>query len=102
MTLPAGPPPGALGLGRVGTVECFDPERGLGVVREEASGASFPFHCTEIADGSRQVAARTRVVFQLGARARGRIEARALVPVGPPPASAGPLPAAESGAGGVR
>jgi hypothetical protein len=91
LTLPAGPPPGALGLGRVGTVECFDPERGLGVVREEASGASFPFHCTEIADGSRQ-----------GARARGRIEARALVPVGPPPASAGPLPAAESGAGGVR
>lgn len=53
----------------LGTVESFDEARGLGVVRD-ADGDARPFHCTEIADGSRSIA--------VGSPVRYRVEWRVL------------------------
>ncbi len=52
-----------------GIVESFDDARGLGVVRGDDGGAR-PFHCTEIADGSRTI--------RVGAKVRYRVEWRVL------------------------
>jgi cold shock CspA family protein len=62
----------------MGTVETFDKDLGLGEVRS-GDGLLYPFHCTEIADGSRDIAAGTDVAFVLGAGHRGTWEARGLV-----------------------
>jgi cold shock CspA family protein len=62
----------------MGKVETFDKDLGLGEVRE-GDGRLYPFHCTEIADGSRDIAAGTHVAFVLAAGHRGTWEARALV-----------------------
>ena len=61
-----------------GRVESFDAHRGLGVVVDD-DGTEFPFHCTEIADGSRDIAAGTRVQFEI-APGLGRWEAGSLQP----------------------
>ena len=64
-----------------GKVESFDPEAGLGALRA-SDGRLYPFHCTEIADGSRAIAAGTEVNFVVAPGHRGTWEARALVPFG--------------------
>ena len=60
-----------------GTVTEFDEARGLGTVTAE-DGATHPFHCTQIADGTRTIAVGTRVRFELRAWHLGRWEAVAL------------------------
>lgn len=55
----------------------FDGAVGLGTVRVE--GYELAFHCTAIADGSRQIAPGTLVVFRLAPGHRGSIEARDLI-----------------------
>ncbi len=64
-----------------GTVTAFDEHRGLGEV-EADGGATFLFHCTQIADGSRSIATGTAVAFDVVAGHRGRWEAAALRPGG--------------------
>ena len=49
---------------RLGSVVAFDEERGLGVIRED-DGSEHPFHCTEIADGTRTVSTGARVRFRV-------------------------------------
>jgi len=63
---------------RLGEVVAFDAECGLGTVRD-AGGAELPFHCTQIADGSRTIAAGTPVVFVVAPGPLGRWEAASLV-----------------------
>jgi cold shock CspA family protein len=67
---------------RTGVVIAFDEPRGLGVVRGD-DGRNYPFHCTALADGTREVALGTRVVFSLAAGHGGRYEARAVTTVPP-------------------
>jgi len=55
----------------------FDGPRGLGVVRAD-DGGTYAFHCTALADGTREVVPGTRVVFSVVAGHGGRDEARAL------------------------
>jgi hypothetical protein len=80
----------------IGTVVAFDQAAGLGDVETAGAGAAraggaagagggprpsrFPFHCTQIADGSRTVAVGTRVTFGLLAGRAGRWEAADLRP----------------------
>lgn len=73
---------GAAGPGAVatGTVTAFDADRGLGTVTT-AGGVALPFHCTAIADGSRQIEVGAAVAFTTAAGHLGRLEARELVPV---------------------
>ena len=56
-----------------GVVVTFDIHGGLGVV--EAIGGRYPFHCTQIADGSRHVDAGARVTFRAVPGHSGRWEA---------------------------
>jgi cold shock CspA family protein len=56
-----------------GIVASFDAEVGLGDVTGE-DGTTYPFHCIEIADGSRDIAVGTAVDFTTLAKL-GRYEA---------------------------
>lgn len=56
-----------------GVVASFDAEAGLGEILDD-SGRRWPFHCIEIADGTRQVAVGAAVRFRSAARL-GRYEA---------------------------
>ena len=67
-----------LGTGQ-GVIDEFDERRGIGTVRTPA-GASFPFHCTQIADGSRTIVPGTDVRFAIVAGHLGRLEAAAIEP----------------------
>lgn len=49
--------------GMEGTVVEFDAEVGLGVV--DSDGVRYPFHCIEIADGSRDIEVGTVVSFEV-------------------------------------
>jgi len=69
-----------------GMVSDFDPAVGLGTV-EAAGGARYRFHCTQVADGSRQVEPGTPVVFVVVAAHGGQWEAAAVAAAG----SGGPL-----------
>jgi cold shock CspA family protein len=60
-----------------GHVETFDTEAGLGLVRG-ADGGAYPFHCTQLADGTRTVPQGTAVVFEVRPGHRGRWEAMAI------------------------
>jgi hypothetical protein len=62
----------------IGTVVEFDGEVGLGVVEAE-HGTRFPFHCIEIADGSREIPVGTDVTFTPLAKL-GRYEAADIRP----------------------
>lgn len=62
-----------------GTVAAFDARRGLGEV-VDGDGRRFPFHCTQIADGSRNIVVGTAVEFTIGPGPLGRWEATALRP----------------------
>ena len=58
----------------------FDAERGLGEITA-ADGATYPFHSTVIADGSRTIEIGTAVEFEVTAGHLGRWEASAIVVV---------------------
>jgi cold shock CspA family protein len=66
-------------------VTSFDATRGLGTVTDD-HGASFGFHATAIADGSRAIDVGTEVIFTVVPGHRGRYEARS---IGPAPVPAG-------------
>ena len=61
-------------------MSAFDGEVGLGEVEEEGSGTTFPFHCTQIAGGSRQIEVGAAVTFDVVAGRLGRWEAGAVTP----------------------
>jgi CspA family cold shock protein len=60
-----------------GVVETFDEEVGLGTVAR-TDGVRYPFHCTQIADGSRTINTGVTVEFDVKAGHRGQWEAAAL------------------------
>jgi CspA family cold shock protein len=62
-----------------GEVAAFDEAVGLGTVRGD-DGRDYPFHCTQIADGSRSVPAGARVEFDVVPGQLGRWEAAAVRP----------------------
>ena len=57
-----------------GRVAEFDEHVGLGVV-ESQEGNRYPFHCTQIADGSRTIPVGAEVHFEVTAGPLGRWEA---------------------------
>jgi cold shock CspA family protein len=57
-----------------GTVTTFDESRGRGVVTS-ASGETYEFHATRIADGSRRIAVGSAVRFAVVPALLGRWEA---------------------------
>ena len=63
-----------------GKVKTFDRETGLGEV-DAGGGRAYPFHCTEIADGSRDIAPGTAVTFEVTPSHLGSWEARAITPL---------------------
>jgi CspA family cold shock protein len=58
-----------------GTVVEFDADVGLGVI--DADGVRYPFHCVEIADGSRDIGVGTDVTFDVLCKL-GRYEAASI------------------------
>jgi CspA family cold shock protein len=60
-----------------GRVVAFDERRGLGEV-ESDEGDRYPFHCTQIADGTRTFAVGAAVEFDVAPALLGRWEARAV------------------------
>ena len=63
-----------------GVVTEFDEPRGWGTV--ESGGRDYPFHCTQIADGTRTIAVGAEVAFEVAPGGLGRWEARGLTPAG--------------------
>ena len=63
----------------LGTVENFDADVGLGSLRT-AEGVEYVFHCTAVSDGSRRIAAGTRVAFSVGPVGLGVWEATVVTP----------------------
>jgi cold shock CspA family protein len=59
-----------------GSVVSFDDARGWGTV--EAAGRSFPFHCTQILDGTRTIEVGAEVTFEIRPGGAGRWEAAGL------------------------
>ena len=59
---------------RGGVVTAFDEHRGVGALRAD-DGTTYPFHCTQIADGTRTIALGAQVRFRVTAGALGRWEA---------------------------
>ncbi|MEQ1872224.1 MAG: hypothetical protein ABL953_00725 [Ilumatobacteraceae bacterium] len=62
----------------VGRVVAFDDAAGLGEI-ERVDGTRLPFHCIEIADGTRTIAVGTTVTFALLCKL-GRYEAAHISP----------------------
>jgi hypothetical protein len=62
-----------------GTVVAFDAHRGLGELEDE-NGHRYPFHCTRIADGSRNIPVGVKVEFAVAPGPLGRWEAVAIRP----------------------
>jgi cold shock CspA family protein len=63
-----------------GRVEEFDAAVGLGWVVDD-QGRRLQFHCTQIADGSRSIAPRTEVTFEIVPGHLGHWEAAAITAV---------------------
>jgi CspA family cold shock protein len=59
-----------------GKIAEFDEARGLGTI--DAGGRSYPFHCTQIADGTRAIDVGAAVSFEVAPAVGGRWEARAV------------------------
>jgi CspA family cold shock protein len=57
-----------------GRVVAFDEPRGIGEI-ESADGDRYPYHCTQIADGSRTIAVGATVEFTVAPALLGRWEA---------------------------
>ena len=68
------PRPGHGRPARAGTVVEFDEFRGLGTV-EADDGTRYPFHCTQLADGTRRVDVGAPVRFGVRPGGLGRWEA---------------------------
>ncbi len=64
---------------RPGRVADYDPRRGLGTV-EDDDGHRFGFHCTAIADGSRDIPVGAPVTFRVAPGHLGAWEATAIRP----------------------
>ena len=64
-----------------GRVTEFDEGRGLGTITAEG-GQTYPFHCTQLTDGSRQVATGQDVRFDLLPKL-GRYEAGSIDKLAP-------------------
>jgi cold shock CspA family protein len=64
-----------------GEVNSFDDPRGYGVIRS-AGGDEYPFHCSAIADGTRQIAVGAPVVFEVRPGSLGQWEAASIHPGG--------------------
>lgn len=64
---------------RRGRVLAYDENVGFGEI-ESDGGATYPFHATAIADGTRTIATGTRVHFVLAFAPRGRVEAAEVTP----------------------
>jgi cold shock CspA family protein len=62
----------------LGTVTDFDERVGLGTVTGD-DGRAYPFHCTQVADGSRTIEVGARVSFDVWPRL-GAYEAAGLRP----------------------
>ena len=62
----------------LGTVTAFDVDRGLGEILGD-DAVVYPFHCTEIADGSRRIEEGAAVRFVVLAKL-GRYEAGLIAP----------------------
>lgn len=60
-----------------GTVASFARDTGLGEI-VTVEGAIYPFHCTAIADGTRDIEVGKAVTFTVTAGHRGRLEATAI------------------------
>lgn len=65
---------------RRGTVSEFDETRGLGTVVGD-DGRRYPFHCTQVADGTRTIEPGTAVTFRPWLR-YGRAEAAEVARLG--------------------
>jgi cold shock CspA family protein len=68
---------------QTGEVTAFDDPAGFGTVTADDGGEHF-FHCTAIADGSRQIAVGARVTFAVVPGRLGRWEAATLRPLDAP------------------
>ena len=62
-----------------GVVTAFDEHAGLGVARGD-DGVDYPFHCTQIADGTRTIGVAAEVSFAVVPGRLGRWEAARLSP----------------------
>ena len=62
-----------------GVVTEFDEHVGLGVITDGA-GTEYPFHCAEIADGTRAIEVGVDVEFDLLPKL-GRVEAGGIAPL---------------------
>jgi cold shock CspA family protein len=62
-----------------GEVIAFSQHRGLGEITGD-DGATYPFHCSVIADGTRTIAVGSRVAFEIVPGVLGRWEAAAIRP----------------------
>ncbi|MEM8619584.1 MAG: hypothetical protein AAGF73_07670 [Actinomycetota bacterium] len=62
---------------RTGVVEAFDGESGLGTIVDDTA-VRYPFHCVEVADGTRTIKVGTSVGFTVSSRF-GRREATAII-----------------------
>ena len=75
---------------RVGRVTEFDEAVGLGVVvtadslGSDSPEAAYPFHCTQIAGGSRTIPVGLQVTFSVVAGRLGRWEAAGIRPIPTP------------------
>ena len=59
-----GVPPIAAGAAKDGRVIAFDSKRGLGEIRGDDE-RTYPFHCTKIADGTREIPVDIAVEFRV-------------------------------------
>lgn len=85
MTVGTAPAPdhGDPGRTRTGTVAAFDDPAGVGTLTGD-DGTEVPFHCVTIADGSRSIAAGTRVSYRVVPGHGGRWEAAEVSPLSAP------------------
>jgi cold shock CspA family protein len=60
-----------------GKVTTFDEARGVGEITAD-DGATYPFHCTQIADGTRTIDVGTAVGFEIIPGHQGHWEATAI------------------------
>ena len=60
-----------------GVVVAFNEGRGLGEIEDE-DGRRYPFHCTQIADGTRTIPVGAKVEFTVVPGLPGRWEATAI------------------------
>ena len=73
-------PMSMVGPAHRGNVDSFDKDVGLGEVCGR-DGRLYSFHCTEIGDGSRDIAVGTEVNFAVAPGHLGSWEARRLEPI---------------------